>query len=60
MPIDQDSSPRKGDYPQIPDHSDLRGFSYHAPEKFDYRDELRRAPSPWWERVLRLLRGQHD
>ena len=33
---------RRGDYPHIPDHSDLRGFSYRAPTAFDYRDEERK------------------
>ena len=37
---------RIADYLSIPDHSDLRGFSYHAPENFDFRDELRAEHAP--------------
>jgi hypothetical protein len=48
---------RVADYPNIPDHSDLRGFSYHAPENFDFRDG-REAGVPFWKKVLRWFRGR--
>lgn len=46
------SSDRKADYLNVPDHSDLRGFSYRAPARFDYRDELPRAVGAgFWEKL---------
>lgn len=49
--------PRKADYLNIPDHSDLRGFSYHAPENFDYHDETKRE-SGLWRKILAFFGGR--
>lgn len=49
-------SPRTADYPNIPDHSDLRGFSYRAPSRFDYRDEKPESKKrSFWQNVLSRL-----
>lgn len=45
---------RKADYTHIPDHSDLRGFSYRAPSRFDYRDETKK-PASFWQKLLGLF-----
>lgn len=45
---------RNGDYLHIPDHSDLRGFSYRAPARFDFRDELKK-PLGFWQKLLSLF-----
>jgi hypothetical protein len=34
-----------GRYSKIPDHSDLRGFTYRAPSNYDWADDHGEAPS---------------
>ena len=46
---------RIADYRNIPDHSDLRGFSYRAPQNFDYRDEQPSKPQGLWRNLLSYL-----
>jgi hypothetical protein len=50
-------SSRIGDYSQLPDRSDLRGFLYRAPTRFDFRDEIKK-PLTFWQKVIALLRGR--
>jgi hypothetical protein len=49
-----DQNKKTAGYPSIPDHSDLRGFSYRAPTNFDYRDELK--PRSLWRRLRDWLK----
>ena len=49
-----DDPVRRGTYPRIPDHSDLRGFSYRAPTAFDYRDEFKKRG--FWEKIRAALK----
>lgn len=42
-------------YSRIPDHSDLRGFSYRAPTNFDFRDEFVKPEVGFWRKVLASL-----
>ncbi len=45
-------------YSGIPDHSDLRGFSYRAPSNFDYRDDFPKSAASFWQKIFsRLTRG---
>jgi len=46
---------RTGDYLNIPDHSDLRGFSYHAPTNFDYRDEQKKPKTGFWQKLKAIF-----
>ncbi len=51
---------RVADYLNIPEHSDLRGFSYHAPERFDFHDELRKHERPsLWQRIKDWFERRH-
>ena len=49
-----DQNKKTAGYPSIPDHSDLRGFSYKAPTNFDYKDELKTRSL--WQRLRSWLK----
>lgn len=44
IPESQDEAKVSARYPRIPDHSDLRGFSYKAPSNYDWNDDHGKSP----------------